>query len=149
VDYEGFLSLVEEQTPLGRPGLDRGEAIAATGAVLETLAERVNPGAVDDLMRGLPSPLHAPLQRGKAHYDRRPRDLPVEEFLDRVADREGVDRDHAVAHTVAVFAALREAVDERSLALLGLPDYAIPGCGRQPRGATLGSMNAGTPKEVA
>ena len=111
-DYEGFLTIVEQAPEVGQPGMDRDGARAATWAVLETLAERVNPRVVDKLMGRLPVEMHAPLERGKAHHDGRRRDLPVEEFLDRVAEREGVTRDRASYHTEAVFDALREAVDD-------------------------------------
>jgi len=112
MDYEGFLSIVEQQTDMGKPGLDRAEARAATSVVLETLAERLNPRLVDDLIRRLPLELHAPLERGKAHHDGRPRNLPVEKFLDRVAERASVTRDRAADYTEAVSDALREAVDD-------------------------------------
>ena len=112
MDYEAFLSIVEEPPEVGQPGMDRDGARAATWAVLETLAERINPRVVDKLMGRLPAELHAPLERGKAHHEGRRRDLPVEEFLDRVAEREGVSRDLASYHAEAVFDALREAVDD-------------------------------------
>jgi uncharacterized protein (DUF2267 family) len=111
VDYEGFLSIVEQQTDMGKPGLDGDEARAATSVVLETLAERLHPRIVDDLIKRLPPELHAPLERGTAHHDGRPRTLPVEKFLDRVAERAGVTRDRAADYTEAVSDALREAVD--------------------------------------
>ena len=112
MDYEGFLSIVELPPEVGQPGMDRDGARAATWAVLETLAERLNPRLVDKLLGRLPEELHAPLERGSAHHDGRPRDLPVEKFLDRVAEREGVSRERASYHTEAVFDALREAVDD-------------------------------------
>ena len=112
MDYEEFLSIVEQQTDMGKPGLDPDEARAATGVVLETLAERINPRVVDHLIGRLPTELHAPLERGKAHHDGRPRDLPLEKFLDRVAERGGVNRDRAADYTEAVVDALRDAVDD-------------------------------------
>src|SRR5262245_45813751 len=102
MDYESFLTIVEQEPEVGRPGLDRDEARAATSVVLETLAERMNPRLVDDLIRRLPVELHAPLERGTAHHNGRPRDLPVEKFLDRVAERGSVDRDRAADYTEAV-----------------------------------------------
>jgi len=113
VDYESFLTIVEQQTDVGQPGIGRDEAQAATWAVLETLAERIDPDRVDDLIARLPTELHDPLQRGKAHpTNRLPGSLPVEDFLGRVGEREGIDRDRAASHTEAVFAALRETTDE-------------------------------------
>jgi uncharacterized protein (DUF2267 family) len=112
VDYEEFLTIVEQRTDVGRPGLDRDEAQAATPVVLETLAERLNPRIVADMIKRLPPELHAPLERGTAHHDGRPRTLPMEKFLDRVAERTGVTRDRAADYTEAVSEALREAVDD-------------------------------------
>ena len=112
MDYEAFLSVVEESPDVEQPGMGRDEAQGATWAVLETLAERINPRIIDHLMSRLPLELHAPLQRGQAHHDGRPRDLPLEKFLDEVSEREGVDRDRATVHTEAVFEALREAVGD-------------------------------------
>ena len=118
MDYESFLTIVEQSPDVGTPGIERDEAQAATWAVLEALAERANPRIVDHLMSRLPVELHAPLQRGEAHHDGRPRDLPVEKFLDRVGELEGVDRDRASAHAEAVFAALRESVDDSLFGIL-------------------------------
>jgi uncharacterized protein (DUF2267 family) len=112
VDYEEFLTIVEQVTDVGRPGLDRDEAQAATPVVLETLAERLNPRIVADMIKRLPPELHAPLERGMAHHDGRPRTLPMEKFLDRVAERAGVTRDRAADYTEAVSDAMREAVDD-------------------------------------
>ena len=112
MDYEEFLSIVEQQTDMGKPGLDRDEAQAATSVVLETLAERLKPRLVGDLIRRLPPELHAPVDRGTAHHDGRPRSLPMEKFLDRVAERGGVNRDRAADYTEAVVDALRDAVDD-------------------------------------
>ena len=121
MDYEAFITLVEQEPEVGRPGLEWDEARGAASVVLETLAERVNPRIVDDLIKRLPPELHAPLERGKSHHDGRPRTLPVEKFLDRVAERTGVDRDRATDYTEAVLDALREAVDDDLFA--GLYEY--------------------------
>lgn len=95
-----------------RLGVDRGTARTAVEAVLETLAERIAPGDVDDLMSRLPVALHPPLKRGKAHTGGRPQPMPVDEFLERVAKREGVEPERAGEHAKAVFAVLREAVED-------------------------------------
>ena len=79
---------------------------------METLAERIAPGDVDDLMSRLPVALHPPLKRGKAHTGGRPQTMSADEFLERVAQREGVDTERAREHAQAVFAVLREAVEE-------------------------------------
>lgn len=109
-----------------RGGLLRERARVATEAVLETLAERIAPGDVNDLMSRLPLALHAPLKRGKSHQRGGPRPMPAEEFLERVAEREGVDEEQAWEHVRTVFAVLRDAVgDEFFDVAVQLPaDYA-------------------------
>jgi uncharacterized protein (DUF2267 family) len=95
-----------------RAGLDEEAAPKATDAVLETLAERIAGGEVEDLIDRLPIPLHPPLKRGTEHTGGKARRMSLEEFLERVAEREGVDLESALDHTRAVLATLREAVGD-------------------------------------
>jgi uncharacterized protein (DUF2267 family) len=97
-----------------RAGLDLEGACRATEAVLETLAERIAPGEVDDLISRLPVPLHAPLKQGKARNPdpRSVQGMSLERFLDRVAERAGVPPEDAGRHARAVFTTLREAVSD-------------------------------------
>jgi uncharacterized protein (DUF2267 family) len=95
-----------------RAGLDVDPARRATEAVLETLAERIAGGEVEDLVSRLPVTLHAPLNRGVQRSEGRPTRLSLEEFLQRVADREGAELSAAREHTRAVFATLRDAVGD-------------------------------------
>jgi uncharacterized protein (DUF2267 family) len=67
---------------------------------------------VDDLIRRLPFPLHQPLKRGKARNPGTAQRMSLEEFLGRVAEREGVTPDQARAHARAVLTTLRDAVEE-------------------------------------
>jgi uncharacterized protein (DUF2267 family) len=111
-----------------RAGLDQERATRATEAVLETLAERLSDGEVDDLVSRLAVPLHPPLKRGKGHHGGAAARMPVEVFLQRVAQREGVAPGEAFVHARAVLATLREAVgdDEFFDAKVQLsPDYAV------------------------
>lgn len=98
-----------------RAGLDRVEAERAADAVLETLAERLAGGEVDDLERALPEQFREPLQRGKVHVHGNPRRMSLDEFVDRVAQKEDVSFDEAFAHTRAVFATLAEALPPREV----------------------------------
>ncbi|MGP3965814.1 DUF2267 domain-containing protein [Nonomuraea sp. 3N208] len=91
----------------GRAGLDRAGAHRATEAVLETLAERVTPGEVEDLITRLPVQLHAPLKRGVTVKATR---MPAEEFIRRIAEREHVPPETAREHALAVFTTLRESI---------------------------------------
>ena len=96
-------------------GLDRGQARKATEAVLETLAVRISDGEVEDLMQEIPRNLHPALERG-LRESREARRMSAEEFLDHIAEREGVTREQALEHARAVFAALREIVTGKELA---------------------------------
>jgi uncharacterized protein (DUF2267 family) len=95
-----------------RAGLDHDLARRATDAVLETLAERIAGGEVDDLIAALPVELHPPLKRGKARTGGKATRMSLEEFVRRVAEREGAIRDDALNHARAVLTALRESVPD-------------------------------------
>ena len=90
-------------------GIDREQARKATEAVLETLAVRISAGEVEDLRKEIPSNLHPALDRG-LHERRDAVPMNLDEFLDHIAEREGISRDEALDHTRAVFAALREMI---------------------------------------
>jgi uncharacterized protein (DUF2267 family) len=105
---EGFLHRVAE-----RAALDAGGARRATDAVLTTLAERISGGEVEDLIRRLPAELHAPLREGDALSNGAARRMSLDEFVRRIAEREGVTPGEAHEHARAVFATLREAVGDQ------------------------------------
>ncbi|HWE09509.1 MAG TPA: DUF2267 domain-containing protein [Solirubrobacteraceae bacterium] len=94
--------------------LDPPMARRAVEAVLETLAVRISEGEVEDLMERLPVDLTPALERGLLE-SRRPRRMSLDEFLERVAGAEGVDRDEAGRHARAVFAALRALVSGKEI----------------------------------
>lgn len=102
---EEFLQWVAD-----RAGIDRATAQRATEAVLETLAERIAGGEVDDLVKELPAEFHPILERGKQHSGGRAQKMPLEEFVRRIAEREGVPVDVARAHARAVLNTVRDAV---------------------------------------
>jgi uncharacterized protein (DUF2267 family) len=111
-----------------RAGLDPERARRATNAVLETLAERIAGGEVDDLVARTPPALHEPLKRGKEHSDDRARRMGVEDFIARVASREGASPIAAYEHAQAVFPTLREAVSDEEFfdVTVQLPDEYAP-----------------------
>lgn len=102
-----FLERVADRT-----GLTETAAEAATQAVLETLAERIAGGEVDDLISRLPPRLHPALERGRARVAGKARPMSLDEFVEAVADREGVGRGDAREHVAAVLTTLREATGE-------------------------------------
>ena len=102
-----------------RLGVDGTAARQITEAVLETLAERIAAGQVEDLIAQLDPLLHPPLYRGMSPAAPGARRMPMEEFLQRVAMREGADVDEVnllneiFEHARAVFATLAEAVSAK------------------------------------
>jgi uncharacterized protein (DUF2267 family) len=95
-----------------RARVDTDTARRAAEAVLETLAERIAGGEVDDLVARLPVALHAPLRRGNERSHGAARRMSLEEFVQRVAELEGVPPSVAREHARAVMATLREVVGE-------------------------------------
>jgi uncharacterized protein (DUF2267 family) len=93
-----------------RAGLDPDAARRAVEAVLQTLAERLAPGEVDDLNARLDRAFHPPLKHGKDRQDVATRRMDRAEFLRRVADRCGVPPELAFVLTRAVLSTLREAL---------------------------------------
>jgi uncharacterized protein (DUF2267 family) len=97
-------------------GLGPDDARRAVRAVLETLAERVPPGEVRDVMSRLPREFHEDLRAGLSRADDDSRRMPATEFLRRVAEREGVSPELALRHVRALHATLREAVSPEEFA---------------------------------
>jgi uncharacterized protein (DUF2267 family) len=110
-DLEELLRLVAEQT-----GLDRAGARRALEATLETLAERIDGGEVDDLVERLPPELHPALRRGREASGGRATGMSLEAFVRRAAQREGIgDLQEAARHLRAVFGALRATLGDELL----------------------------------
>ncbi|MEA2395215.1 MAG: hypothetical protein QOJ82_3106 [Solirubrobacteraceae bacterium] len=107
VPADEFLRRVAE-----RAGLDAEGARRATDAVLQTLAERIAGGEVDDLIVHLPVALHPPLKRGRESTGGQATRMSLEDFIGRVAEREGVSVAQARDHARAVLVTLREAVGD-------------------------------------
>jgi uncharacterized protein (DUF2267 family) len=96
-----------------RAATDLEGAQRAANAVLETLAERIAGGEVDDLVVHLPPALHDPLKVGRAHTGGQARRMTLDEFVERAAEREGVGMDEAREHARAVLTTLREAIPDQ------------------------------------
>jgi uncharacterized protein (DUF2267 family) len=88
-------------------GLDREQARRAAEAVLETLAVRISAGEVEDFLADLPRDLQPAIERGLAE-SRSATVMTADEFVARVAQREGVSLEEAEQHVRAVFHVLRE-----------------------------------------
>jgi uncharacterized protein (DUF2267 family) len=105
---EMFVRRVARRSALGLP-----EAHRASEVVLETLAERIAGGEADDLAEQLPEELRPPLERGKVRSGGKAQRLSLDEFIERIAEREGVSYEQALDHARAVFAALRETLTDK------------------------------------
>ena len=97
----------------GLSGLDPAGADRAANAVLETLAERIAGGEVDDLAEALPPTLRPALERGKSLSGGKAQRISLDEFIGRIAEREGASWEDALDHARAVFATLREALPDK------------------------------------
>jgi uncharacterized protein (DUF2267 family) len=103
---EQFVTTVAQAA---RIGFDRAER--ATEATLQTLAERIDAGEARHLAAELPDEI-APWLATTTPAER----LGIDEFLRRVAEREGVDIETAERHAAAVFLALHRAVSPQEFA---------------------------------
>jgi uncharacterized protein (DUF2267 family) len=105
-EYTRFVELVSQAI-----GGSVEEAERATQAVLETLADRIAKGEASDLAGQLPPEL-APWLATDTPAQR----FGVEDFVRRVADREGVDAATARRHARAVLGILADFVSDEELA---------------------------------
>jgi uncharacterized protein (DUF2267 family) len=123
LSYEEFLYRVARRASL-RPH----EALPAILAVLEALADRINGREVDHLVVRVPVAFVPALERGKAQSNGAARPLSLQQFLEGVAEREGVTPEVARDHARAVLTTLREAVGEKEFAdiVAQLPDEYAP-----------------------
>jgi uncharacterized protein (DUF2267 family) len=105
---DAFLQRVADRARLREEAAEH-----AIDAVLETLAERIAGGEVDDLIARLPLRLHPPLRRGRERSGGKARRMSLDQFVAGLAGREGVDPEEAREHARAVLVTLREAVGEQ------------------------------------
>jgi uncharacterized protein (DUF2267 family) len=124
VPAEEFLEAVAN-----RAGLDEQGARRAAEAVLEALGERTAGGEVEDMAAQLAPQLRPPLERGNERTAGKARRMSLEEFLERVAELEGMELsqatlDEARQHARAVLMTLREAISEKEFGdlMAELPD---------------------------
>lgn len=106
MDHEGFVREVQQ-----RAGLDSyGEAENAVRAVLQTLAERLAGGEVEDLASQLPQSVAGYLQHERVGYGEA---YSLDEFYYRVAERGNASIETATSHVRAVFAVIEESVTSK------------------------------------
>ena len=105
VDHDQFIGQVQHRGRLG----SRGDAERATRATLETLAERMADGAAHNLAAQLPSEIGEHLRRHAPDHAGTGEPFSLDEFFERVTEREGVDQPDAVFHARVVLEVTDEA----------------------------------------
>jgi uncharacterized protein (DUF2267 family) len=103
VKYDEFMAQVQRRADLN----SREEAERATHAVLKTLGERLAGGEPKDLASQLPPEIAAYLQQGFAGAGE---SFSLDEFFERVSEREGVELPEATFHARVVIGLLSEVV---------------------------------------
>jgi len=112
MNYSDFIGEVQHRLEMGT----QGEAVRATRAVLTTLGERLQEGEASDLAGPLPMEIDYYLE--SADHGQR---FDYDEFISRVAEREGMDPESdddlpdANFHAQAVVSLLAEVVPESEL----------------------------------
>ncbi|MEY7847782.1 DUF2267 domain-containing protein [Natrarchaeobius sp. A-rgal3] len=101
MNYKEFVGQVQHRLEYAQ----FGQAVRATRAVLTTLGERLQEGEATDLA----SPLPMEIDRYLTEADHGQR-FDYQEFLDRVAEREGVDRADANYHAQQLLAVVADVV---------------------------------------
>ena len=87
-----------------------GEAVRAARATLTTLGERIVAGEADDLASSLPMEIDRFLREADSGQR-----FSYDEFVDRVAEREGVDGADAAYHAKVIVALVSEVAPGREL----------------------------------
>jgi uncharacterized protein (DUF2267 family) len=117
--YNDFVGHVQNQARLGT----QGDAVRAIRATLETLSERLSPNEANHLAAQLPQEIGYYLQQNDSTER-----FSLNEFFERVAQREKVDIPDATYHARAVVSVLTEAVTPGQLQNVRsqLPDEFTP-----------------------
>jgi uncharacterized protein (DUF2267 family) len=102
MQYHEFIGHVQHRARLG----SLGDAVRAANATLQTLAERLPSEEAEHLAAQLPYEIGRFIREHATGFER----FSVDEFFNRVTDREGIDKPEAVFHARAVLEVLREAV---------------------------------------
>lgn len=119
--FDKFLGQVQHLARLS----DIQQALRATRATLQTLAERIDCNEARDMAAQLPPEIGKSLHCPQQH---KPDRFGLDEFFRRVSEREGVDLADATFHARAVMEVLIEAVSpgEMGQVMQQLPDEFQP-----------------------
>lgn len=105
MDHGEFIGQVQHRARLG----SRGEAERATRATLETLAERIADGAAQNLAAQLPNEIGEHLRRNATQQAGAGEQFSLDDFFERVTEREGIDQSDSVFHARVVLEVTDEA----------------------------------------
>lgn len=121
MDYDRFVGLVQNRARLATTG----EAVTATRATLQTLAERIGAAEARHVAAQLPREIGLYLEEAASATGER---FSFDEFCQRVARREICDLPIAVFHARCVIETLEEAVSggEISHVIAQLPEEFVP-----------------------
>lgn len=111
MNIDEFIATIQQQARHQDASMSWQDADQAARATLATLAERLSSGEARDLAKELP-----PEVRGYLVTDRNSEPFYLDEFIRRVAAREGVDVEVARIHGRAVLHAITRAVSPDELA---------------------------------
>lgn len=103
MQYHEFMGKVQSRAHLG----STGEAVTAARATLEVLAQRLAGGTPENLAAQLPSEVGTYLTGQETD-----RAFDLDEFYEKVSQRENVELPDAVHHARAVMSVLQEAVSQ-------------------------------------
>jgi uncharacterized protein (DUF2267 family) len=106
MDFSDFTGDVQHRLELGT----QGEAVRASRAVLQTLAERLHEGEATDLAG--PQPMEIDWYLESAEHNQR---FDWDEFVDRVGERANIEESDAVFYAQAVVALVGDIVPESEL----------------------------------
>ena len=106
MDFSEFVGQIQHRLEL--PG--EGEAVRAIRATLTTLGERLQAGEAEDLAASLPMEIDRFLTEADSGQR-----FDYDEFLDRVAGHEGIDRADAAYHSKVVVAQAAEVVQSAEM----------------------------------
>lgn len=120
MQYHEFIGQIQHKARLG----SLGDAVRAANATLQTLAERLPGDEADHLAAQLPYEIGRFIREHATGAER----FSVDEFYNRVTDREGIDKPQAVFHARAVIEVLQQAVSAGEIEQIRnqLPDDFLP-----------------------
>lgn len=105
MDHDEFIGQVQHRARLG----SRGDAERAARATLETLAERMAAGAAQNLAAQLPREIGEHLRREAPAQGGTGERFSLDDFFERVTEREGIDQPDAAFHARVVLEVTDEA----------------------------------------